>query len=754
MASSLGNMATVVKDGSLALVTGSTTEGQSYARHMAGETNQDIDVMVIEGCINSQDALIPMCPGFVHIRFDGVQSIDGNVLEAKINQSGIACVNGQKMKERHSEQSTFDSVPLSRVTFTGKTKPDSASVAGRTFYQTLQLDKQFQEQLANIPNITEQHRRNYPLFCKGFLKSIGQYVFPLLTNIHTFKQMNEWNLNEDFIRDLISLTGPAYGYSLSQVNKVRLIALLDFYEKYKKLGDPKYFTNQIEYLQTCLPKESDIVPSLQLKFWPIDVLPFLHRLRQTSLKLYNLICNSNVSMHVIPKWSKKTPKIDREIEFRYSFSYIERLLAENRSEKERILNGVARSIYYHYLKGTKKSDRKDNLNSSREVKNCESDDDIDLGIDHHSVDSANTDSKPNSSKIPSYFVKTTVLWMCETQNIDNLEGPKEIAQQWLEFARKCLKKRECRHYFIESINILESCPQEVLDEAYNILNNDVKLEEGVDLNILSQHREHLNRFYDSHGRFHIKASDESMLNVVEAYRLLKEQWLYIGSSEIPCSGIDTQECESILSTLRLIDGDNLQNWTEFRRIFLDKDSVDCAMEPLWGESVSKCSPSEFADSLMAIGYLLKAVYDAVSDPKFTGECVGCSPNLFESFKNVARDLMNPANIQHQLLTTWAPMFGANAEMLSSFINRTLIQNLGQGGATTNHQLNPIQSMLNSFLSQYQSSNTSNEVQTNTSQQSQSPQQSNQQHKESDDIEEQLIEFAKRQSLGFQQDDLD
>lgn len=55
-------------------------------------------------------------------------------------------------------------------------------------------------------------------------------------------------------------------------------------------------------------------------------------------------------MHLIPKWSTKTSDIDQELEFRYSFSAIERLLAMKRLRVEQILNSIARSIYYKYLK--------------------------------------------------------------------------------------------------------------------------------------------------------------------------------------------------------------------------------------------------------------------------------------------------------------------------------------------------------------------------------------------------------------------
>ena len=103
----------------------------------------------------------------------------------------------------------------------------------------------------------------------------------------------------------------------------------------------------------------------------------------------------------------ETSEIDQELEFRYSFSAIERLLAMKRSRVEQILNGVARSIYYKYFK--------------------------------HQL-SAEDNKK---TLIPSYFVTTTVLWMCELSNLsepfterDNDQTIARImAKKWLEICQ-------------------------------------------------------------------------------------------------------------------------------------------------------------------------------------------------------------------------------------------------------------------------------------------------------------------------------
>ena len=70
MASSSSHATTSITEGSMTAITGSTVEKQAYVRHMANRINQEIDIMIVEGSINCQDALIPMCNRFLQVRFD------------------------------------------------------------------------------------------------------------------------------------------------------------------------------------------------------------------------------------------------------------------------------------------------------------------------------------------------------------------------------------------------------------------------------------------------------------------------------------------------------------------------------------------------------------------------------------------------------------------------------------------------------------------------------------------------------------
>jgi hypothetical protein len=88
------------RDGSFAFVAGSTVEGQPHARHMAGQRDQDIDMMITEGVIDSPDTLIStLVLEFVQVKFAGVQVVSSISLKSKENQRRIPCVNGLQMKE-------------------------------------------------------------------------------------------------------------------------------------------------------------------------------------------------------------------------------------------------------------------------------------------------------------------------------------------------------------------------------------------------------------------------------------------------------------------------------------------------------------------------------------------------------------------------------------------------------------------------------------------------------------------------------
>ncbi|CAF4439047.1 unnamed protein product [Didymodactylos carnosus] len=291
------------------------------------------------------------------------------------------------------------------------------------------------------PNLLKER---FYKFSYNYLEIMRCFIIPIITSEHTQDVGTELNMNEQRLYDLFNMIGSAYGYRLPQKLKRQLQLILDFYDKHKHLSDSGNHKEIINYLTYCMPKDVDFVPAIEIKgFWPDDVKWFFERFKKNRPFLYDELI-STTSMHLIAKWPKKTSNTDEELGFRYSFSALERFIAQKRTENEQVLNGIARSIYYRYLKTTR------NL-------------------------------------IPSYFVKTTVLWMCETMSdlINNIvaDNPESVAQQlgfeWIKFATKQLQQGICSHYFIENLNLLEPYTQELLNEACDILHYKVNLDEMV-----------------------------------------------------------------------------------------------------------------------------------------------------------------------------------------------------------------------------------------------------------------------------------
>ncbi|CAF5209774.1 unnamed protein product, partial [Rotaria magnacalcarata] len=247
------------------------------------------------------------------------------------------------MKEKYSGIDKCALFPRSTITSIGVTATVSASteVKYKSVFETTSLGEQFEAILSFIQRMrvqenVEQFQSKYITICDTLRKTISKNVLPSVGLIADAERFDE-----RMFQNIISLTFPMYYIQMPEVNKVRSNTVLEFYEKYKYLGNASMLEDFIEYGLLSMNYDSDVVPALKLDFWPDDMQVFLNRIRNTRPNLYELI-QEQASMHLIPKWSGKTPDIDQEVEFRYSFSAIEILLAKNRTRAEKILNGVAR----------------------------------------------------------------------------------------------------------------------------------------------------------------------------------------------------------------------------------------------------------------------------------------------------------------------------------------------------------------------------------------------------------------------------
>ncbi|CAF1455542.1 unnamed protein product, partial [Didymodactylos carnosus] len=146
---------------------------------------------------------------------------------------------------------------------------------------------------------------------------------------------------------------------------------------------------------------------------------------------------------------------------------------------------------------------------------------------------------------------------------------------------------------------------------------------------------------------------------------------------------DAIGCLYTLNHLRTLDGDNQQNWTTFKRLFLNDDETSWLSSP-WGEQVANCSVSEFADSLSSLGTMLKNMQDIMEKPDFDGIITtNISQNEFTGAQNILNDLIQPSNMVHNgLMTSWLPMstcshfnalpMGMSPNVRSSFQHRSVL----------------------------------------------------------------------------------
>ncbi|CAF2897873.1 unnamed protein product [Rotaria sp. Silwood2] len=657
-------MTTTSKLGNTAFLAGSSIEGGAYTRHLAQQVMQDLDFMLVEGTIKSPDCILKLnnAAGFVQVKYDEkfVELCSPTPFSTKPNQHGVLCINGFKMKEKYCGVDKSSVFPRLTGTSTCATTTDSTSTEMKyeSIFDNTSLGKQFEVTLNTIRRMqvrddVEGHQSKFISVCNAFRKSIS-HVLPMMGPI-----ANAERFYEQSFQDIISLTFPMYYIKIPEINQVRLNVLLEFYEKYKYLGNESMLEDYIEYGSLSMNYDVDLVPALKLDFWPNDMQVFLNRIQKSRPELYRIICEQGC-MHVIPKWSNKTPNVDQELEFRYSYSAIERLLAKNRTRREQILNGVARSIYYLHLKKV----------------------------------SSNEDSK--KTIIPSYFVKTTVLWMCEERNFNDLCSEtdddqtiaEKMAREWLIYARSLLCSGYCPHYFIDSFNLLEPCSEASLRRAAFILDNDVNLNESIKIDVLIKQDKLMSKQQQTTENWLRNRKVNDILVAVNDYRLLRENWL-CPSEENHDEG-DVSDCFYTLNQLRALDGDKQQNWSTFQRLFLTTDQTTW-LAPTWDQQVADCSVCDFVDGIITLGSTMRQILEAMEKTDFEQSLNrNISETQFFPVQNLLNDLIQPANIvQNGLMTSWIPMF------TSSYFNASSrsVPSIRQRSIIDNHPTGPLQDIL-------------------------------------------------------------
>ena len=174
--------------------------------------------------------------------------------------------------------------------------------------------------------------------------------------------------------------------------------------------------------ETLLTFSYDAVVLIRLDWWPEAAHQWITRKRAWPRE--SDIKNLSTCCYVIPK--PRLPEMvehngDDEINFRYTFSHIERKLMSKLSPQQSFVYFLFKSLFYLH------------------VKNLESD------------------------IIPSYCCKTTMLWTCEKfESSDPFWDSTMQAVAYL-FSELSIafQNGTMKHYFIEQINIIDNIPESI-----------------------------------------------------------------------------------------------------------------------------------------------------------------------------------------------------------------------------------------------------------------------------------------------------
>ncbi|CAF0928300.1 unnamed protein product [Didymodactylos carnosus] len=555
-----------------AYVSGSIAEGQLFS--------QDIDFIFEEGELNSENEFIPTDNDlYVQIKWNSEKLAH---LPYGYND-GLCCVNGFKMKQNYCN---IDPNILRFLQANMDVSVDKPNILRSPLIKNTAPEEFMQTFKQGLKVIESQSKTKYK---KNFF-TLHAELNKCRTNMIERERMMDNIPTSNLIENVFHFMGPAYGVYFSAERRKFLMQVMEKISSYN----------------------SDIVLALKLNFWPNNVQPFLKRFQLSNqpIKLYEKIRLTHI--HVVPKSSKISTTA--EYEFRYSFSAIERLLAQSRTSKQRILNGIARSIYYKYL-------------------------------------------QPQTS-LQSYLIKTIVLWMCEMEddfsygNVDNQYEENEIiGTQWITYTCNILRSRTCKHYFIDHVNILETYTTETLEEACKILEN-VDL---FEINQTSLQRTTYDVATNSWEDIKQWIGQLNLKDVLSAINDFTELTLRV----FPHASNERDaifEIIIVLNTLNLLDGDQEENnLSIWKRLFLDTDNDEREDENIDNRlsEWSMLHPLHITDGLSLAAVFITWINDIVT-----------SPSILNSIKNLNFDFI----IRLWYITNKTKIFKMNkGELINLFL---------------------------------------------------------------------------------------
>ncbi|CAF2395624.1 unnamed protein product [Rotaria sp. Silwood2] len=209
------------------------------------------------------------------------------------------------------------------------------------------------------------------------------------TTFKTFITISNIDRNEKQIQ---LLCAPAFTLPLPKQIALQSASLIEFYEIFKSTIFSIYRPSTSSLMSTI----TYITPAIQLSFRP-KILQWFDERIQNHKRLKDLLNNNCLCL--VACGSKKTS-------FQYDFSLIEFSIINQFNESECQLNIFVKKFAMKYL--------------------------------HCSLD--------------NYFLRTTILWICEIHDLENYH---DIFEVWISFMRDVCRKHFLAHYFLENVNIYE-----------------------------------------------------------------------------------------------------------------------------------------------------------------------------------------------------------------------------------------------------------------------------------------------------------
>ncbi|CAF4457523.1 unnamed protein product, partial [Didymodactylos carnosus] len=510
-----------------------------HPSNFADKKRPDMDVLIEIGTISSENELIKTSRnGFVRIRWNPTTQASKSTLCSN-DQNNQRCINGFKIKKYMENQIalTFNVFNIHR----DKRNPLQAtteSAALNVIFSPVsnqQLSPQsFSDILIDVLNIQQQNSEQLLLYKKNFLIFYQILNDPKYLNLYeNVKTYCNPILN---VNNYISLMSPTFLISLTREQKLMATMLIDYYLKYKHLvkayisssqnGNNNLIVHHDHYSFSYELTDCDLVLAFKLQFWPQDIEQgFLKRFKHKKPNLFEQI--KSIYMH----------------NFDIPFRLLNHFLTNQRTKTEKILNGIARSIHYKYL-------RKEN-----------------------------NDKNSPHSYIKSYFIKTTVFWMCEDMNLNDLgvENDNDIANvlapMWIDYATQLLEKGSCPHYFIENLNILEQYSKDVLKTAFETLKFDINLNESLTSKLIQDLKQI--KPYNYENIINLLKNKDYVQDIISAekeYKYIKLIWGDIKNDDESESveRLDILDILDILVLLYKIDQET-NNWLQWKKLFIDKD---------------------------------------------------------------------------------------------------------------------------------------------------------------------------------------